>query len=399
MFFVLKIMADMLYQFKLADIFLSFIGLIIIIFNVNKENIQLCFGDVVIVALFFLFSISFIKDISYYFDYFKISSAFLLYFIGRLNFQSDVNIARTLKYGFFLILYINAAVCFAGLGTKIWGHAETFSGLYYFKTDFALMLSFFLVFWLYSTSKHGIIYWISTFLSLFLIFMCNSRIFYLIVVFILYFHYLYKKGKKIFNLRHLILLFCLLILTITLISNLNQIPLFRSRHFISLGYSSFGDLFNQSNMQGRNIIWNNLLSNFNQQPFFVRIFGAGLGFNYLYGIKELNEHSLYIKLIINTGYFGLFIWLLFVLYLLKIINKTIERKNSFITLSLLIIFLIQGISVPTILFTDSSWIPMFFFGCCISKYSGRNTIQTREFSFSKQNYFKCTNVNCTRPCL
>ena len=231
------------------------------------------------------------------------------------------------------------------------------------------MLLYFLIFMLYNCKKNIFSFFVFI-VTVFLIFLSNTRIAYLCTIIILYIFYLYKKkSKNIFKFKTFIVFFLLGFGSIYLLKFLSKTSIFINNKFISIKFDSLSDLFNGSNTQGRNLIWQLLLSKFNSTKLLTRVFGAGMNFNSIYGLSGLNEHSTYIKVLINTGYFVLLTFIIFILKTFLIIRKTKCRKLFFITLSVFSIYLIIGISVPTIMYTNFSWIPMFLIGVSVSYYN------------------------------
>lgn len=371
-FWILKIIFDMFYQIKILIIINFIFLLILLIHSLFVKKIVVSKNDIPIFLLFLLFSISFLKTPSQYTDYLKIISSFFIYFLGRMYYKEFESANKSLYISLFIAFFINLFICIIGKGTIIWGNAKTLRGVYFFKTDFAVMLLYFLVIMLYNSKKNVLNYFV-VISTIFLIFLSNARIAYLCTILILYIFYLYKKkAKSIINFKTFIIIALFGLSTVYLLKLLSQTEIFINNNFISIKFNSLSDLFNASNTQGRNVIWQLLLLKFNSSGFLTRIFGAGMDFNSNYGLSGLNEHSTYIKVLLNTGYFGLLVFIIFILKTLLIIKKIKYRKLSFITVSVFIVYLIIGISVPTIMYTNCSWIPMFLIGMCISHYNSDN---------------------------
>lgn len=366
-FWILKVIFDMFYQIKFLTIFITIFAVILLLHAILKKNLKICYIDWLIIILMLLFTISFIKSPNFYLDYLKIISSFVLYFLGRFYFNEYKECLSGLKFSLLVALIVNFIVCVCGKGTIIWGNAITYRGLYYFKTDFAIELLFFIIFWLYN-SRINLKNIIPCLIAIFLIILCNARIVYLCTLISLFFLYLYKSKNKhnLISLKNLCVILFIGISSLYLLKFLSKTNLFLNNNLISLDFNSISDLFNGSNTQGRNEIWKLLFNNFNSQNLITKIFGAGLDFNSIYGYYGLNEHNLFIKILINTGYFGIFVFFIFIISVLLLIKKEGNKKLCYITFTVFLIYLIVGISVPTILFTNYSWIPMFLIGCCIS---------------------------------
>ncbi len=64
----------------------------------------------------------------------------------------------------------------------------------------------------------------------------------------------------------------------------------------------------------------------------------------------------------TIGYIGLIIFLSWVFMVYKRAQKVSNLKISYITIILLLSFLIAGVSTSTIVFTANTWIPFYFLG-------------------------------------
>lgn len=365
---IAKILFDMFYEIKALSVLITLFAGSLLFYAALKEKIRFHLCDVIIILLCILFTLSLLKSPDYFLDYLKINSCFMLYFIGRYYYLDIDKVWNSLTKALLMALLVNTFVCLIGEGTTVWGSAITYKGLYFFKTDFAVMLIFFLITWIYN-KQIQYASMIPIFLSIVLILLCNARIVYLCTFIIAVLFYQYKnKMKNIISIKSALLLTLSAFVCIFLLKYVSTFSLFASRGLISLSFDSLSDLMDSSNTQGRNEIWALLLTAFNQQDFVTRMFGAGLDFNDFYGLDEFNEHSTYVKLILNTGYLGLILFLLFILKIIGVFNKIENKKISFYSVSIMLVFIIVGVSVPTILYTNCSWLPMFMAGVCVSTY-------------------------------
>ena len=187
-----------------------------------------------------------------------------------------------------------------------------------------------------------------------------------------------RKNKKIISFKNVLMLGCAFLVCIYALRFVSNTKFFQDRGLLSLHFDKLSDLMNASNTQGRNEIWTLLLTAFNRQNIFTKIFGAAMNFNQIFGYSGLNEHNTYVKVLINTGYCGLVLFALLFFIAIKEINDTPDRKLSCYTLSVLMVFLIVGFSVPTILYTNCSWIPLFMIGGCISSAQENYNVEVVE---------------------
>lgn len=366
LFWFLKFVFDMFYTQKIFSIIITIFALLLLVFNFKNNKFKPNIADIFIIIMFILFSTSFFKSTYLYIDYLKIISAFILYFLGRLLFFNENKTEKTILFSLFTVFSINLIICLIGKGSITWGNANTLRGLYFFKTDFACMLCYFLVFWLFNYNKSKSVKLIITIIDILLILLTNARIYYLICIFILVLYYFFCKKQRVYSFKTISTLVLSIIIVIFGISLMSNLSFFKEREMISLSFNSFEDLFDASNTQGRNEVWNALIYNFNNQNLITRTFGTGLDFYIDHGFNGFSEHSTYIKVLLNTGYFGLTVFSLFMITALIAIKKIKSLKLEYIIFILLIIFLVSGISSPTILYINTSWLPMFYAGIAIS---------------------------------
>lgn len=366
LFWFLKFIFDMFYMQKILTVVISLFSFIILIISLKEYKMKFRLTDLFVLIMIILFTRSFLKSTELYIDYLKIVSAFVMYFLGRILYTEENKIEKSILLSLSIVFVINLIVCLTGNGSTIWGSASTLRGLYYFKTDYACMLSFFLTFWLFSYNKNKLCKLIILLISIVLIILTNARIYYLISFMIVIMYFLYKKNKKIISFRTMSTLLLGTIIVIFGISQLSNLTFFREKNMIGLNYNSIEDLYDSSNTQGRNEVWNTLLFNFSKQDIITRTFGTSLDFYKENSYNGYTEHNTYVKVLLNTGYFGLIVFILFICSILLSIRKINDYKTEYLIFTLILIFLVSGISAPTILYVNTSWLPLFYAGLSIS---------------------------------
>ena len=136
--FFLKPMVDMMYKLQILDYLLVFICLICLL---KKCKMILNRMDIAILILMGLFAFSFLRNTNGLSQFFKIESGFLLYFIGR-NYYCHVNkYIHIIRIGFIPVMLVTMITFVTGSGFQMWGNINTFSGLYFFKTDLAVAMA------------------------------------------------------------------------------------------------------------------------------------------------------------------------------------------------------------------------------------------------------------------
>ena len=371
LFWFIKFIFDMFYMQKIFSITITLFAILLFIFSIKNNKYKFKLVDFLVIMMILLFTFSFFKSMDYYIDYLKVISAFILYLLGRMFYMEDGKIQKTITISLLLVFIVNLIVCILGKGSITWGSASTLKGVYYFKTDYASVLTFFLIFWLFNYYKNRIIRYSILSIDLVLIILTNARIYYMISAIIIIMYFMYKKNKKIISFKTISKIFIVGIVVVFFLQLMSNISFFKERNMISLNINSYEDLFSASNTQGRNVVWETLLNNFQKQNLMTRTFGAGLSFYKEYGYQGFTEHSTYVKVLLNTGYVGLIIFVIFIFYIFVVISKVNNKKLEYITFLLFITFLISGISTPTIMYINTSWLPMFYVGVCISYYNSK----------------------------
>ena len=86
--------------------------------------------------------------------------------------------------------------------------------------------------------------------------------------------------------------------------------------------------------------------------------------------SEYGSHSLYVGTLFNLGFVGLMLLLSLIVLIFKAVETMQERKQGdakpYLTLTLLLTFLLSGISVHVLQYSANSWMPMLMFGVAVS---------------------------------
>ena len=363
----LKVMSDMFYQIQVLDILLLAVLGLNLVYMVFTQKLRFCVCDVLIALMGVLFTVSFLKDMAYYRDYVKLISAFMLYFWGRYHYRTADAVSQTLLWAYFIAFLVNIVCCITGNGTVVWGSAVTYRGMYYFKTDFTAMIAFFTVFYFVKDRKFTAIDYVLLVLAGVFTVLANTRIYYMIYSVLLCCVWLYKRNDKLLTWKSITWIVVFAMIGVLSVVILPRLPFFADRQMISLEADNM-----TSNLQGRNNIWGPLFQTFGEQNLLTQLFGAGLSFNDTYGLAGFDEHSLYVKTILNTGYVGMLLWVAFLILIVYYLGKEKNRRTSFQCAMLIGIYSVAGISACTNLFTSTSWFPLLYCGmiCGIEKSSG-----------------------------
>ena len=365
----LKPLADMVYQFPVLDYLL--LGICVVaLFFVAKRIGNLLIVDVLAVVFLALLSVSLLRAFSGVYDYLKLVSAYLLYFLGRGCYGRRQRINRAIIYSHFIVILVNLGCLAVGYGFVTWGSAYTFRGMYYFKMDLALAMVYCIAVILFFTRMN---FWPKLFLLAAaggMLILTNSRISILLAIMVAVLYAVYvrekkQKLKRIFKVRLKMVLVILLVMVLSIfaVQKLAALPALRRYNFLSFTFNSISDFGNVSNTQGRINIWSGILAKFARARFYQRMIGIDLvGATW----KGWETHNTYLRVLYATGYVGLLLFLSFFVALVRRFNRVKNRNLFFFTLSLMLCFLIQGMTATTIIFTQMTWIAFFYAGMCVT---------------------------------
>lgn len=339
-----------------------------------------CLTDYIIILLAILITTAFLRNPAGYANFFKIQSAFLLYFLGRLYVLQKDKAYKALAIAAYIVVYLNLVISLLGLGYLTWaGEARTFAGMYYFKTDLAAAMVIAAVF-IFFYSKIKILKYLTIFGTCpYLVFISNSRAFLVILclIYCMFALYLYekKRGKAIrISWKLVCVLAAALICAIVGIALLTKTPLFQKNAWIGFELSLENGFLDSYNAQSRNIIWAGIMDYFNAQPFTTRFFGIDLISETLHNEIGYPSHSLYIRLLYATGYLGCAVFAFMILQVLRHLKKLDDMQDRvlfYVTASLWLIFLVEGFAYATIDSTQYSWFTFLFTGVTVSMYNSK----------------------------
>lgn len=373
-FFFLKPIVDMLYQFQFLDYIMVVLALILL---AKHHKMRLHGFDILIFFLMLLFFFAFLKNENGLAAFFKIESGFLVYFLGRCYSRNVWSIIPFLKWSFLLIILITAYTFVSGVGFKEWGRIYTFCGLYFFKTDLCTAMAQCTIFFclIHPVKKKN---WFVVATCIFFTLIANARAYYFIVFFIIILAFLYYREIK--TKRQIEISWKLLTIgsasIIGLLFLMNHLSTFLGDRFLLFQFDNLSDLMDSGNTQGRNEVWNDIYNRiFMRKDFITRFFGIDLCSDQSY--LGFNSHNLYLKVLFSIGYFGCFFYGCFILGVVYYLNKIrVDRQLFYVTTALFSIYLFGGISYITIESTQLSWFPMFFLGIVVTKVHAQNELES-----------------------
>lgn len=373
MFLILRIVADLLWQYKAIAVILNILMFVYALVPRRRVTISKSAG-IVLLTFFIFFLILFAAYLKKIDEdstvlFLKVFLSFFLFSIGlqaRLLIRDSILIAKLSV----LIILCHFACSLLNIGYQLWGNVNTYSGIYFFKTDLATAMIICLIYCLYFLKARNWVRHLIIAISVYLIFISNARI-HLLSVFLVLTVYFFRKQiikrpkRTLFLGAPLVAIAFVLVISIVLY--------FLPSRFVSIDFDNF---YSDSNMQGRNNIWDALITQFKAESVSNQISGLGLtadvDISKKFGAPDQahNAHNTYLFILISMGYSGLLLFLLMIyLFLNRFFKLTsismnnVERETFLMVfLSFMLVFLIASLSAVTIAFQQLTWFVFFWAG-------------------------------------
>ena len=375
LFLFLKQIADMLYAWQFLDYgMVLFAGFMLVyqVILVHSSPKNLVHADYMVLALVVLATISCLITPEGYDVYFKVLSAYMLYFVGRVYAERIEECTSAPVWGAYLVIWLN-------FFHRVWRYKGLFQHMdnngefYYFKTDLTFgMLTgvIFITIW----GKNRILKWVTIALVVpYMTLYSLSRSGWAMIVplYFLLLCYLIEKyrGERLKVSPRLLLggVFAVVLMILLAIT-------YYAMLLPELNLASLQEHFTRTRgvLHTRGEIWPILWENLLHMPWLNRIFGAGWVGDTLLLLhydKPANEsHSLYMKLLFSTGFLGIAVFATFSVFLFLLIRKMKNRELFYLLCGFWFLFLGFGITYSSITSVQMSWFPFLFAGMAVSEW-------------------------------
>ena len=363
-----KPLADMVWSAFWIDIALTAGAILAFVVLVTERQVRFGIPDVIALFLVLLVFHSWGGDASALSAMVKMTSAFLLYYVGRTAAPYCESVIKALRVSSLICVAVCLLMYVLGIGFKIWGSSRTYCGPYFFKTDLAFAMTFAAVLLLYW--KDGPRWrFLAVAACAFLVFESNARAYYFIFVIALALYIAWRYSVRI-GFKVVIGVALGIVALLELLNIVTSAGLL-GNSFIGFQFNSLSDLFSGSNTQGRNEIWTVLIGMIEAASPLDQLFGIDLTSDLIsVNGSEYGSHSLYVGTLFNLGVVGLILLLTLIVLIFSSVEVTQERKRGdsmpYITLTLLLTFVLSGISVHVLQYSANSWMPMLVFGMAVS---------------------------------
>lgn len=362
-FLFAKQLVDMLYQYRALDYFMVIMVFFLLIYQIAlvrpdiRKRFMLTDGIVVVLGL--LLTFTFLKTGSGYQTYFKVMSAFLIYFVGRVYYDRIKECYGTLTFASYLVVYINLLDRIMKFGPSLTSVTDAGGDLYFYDTDMAFAMILAMVF-IAMFGRNSVFKLLTIFVVCpYMVFFSDAGIQMVLMIAIyaiiaVYLMELILDHKKLSGV--LLSMMILGLLGIVLLIYMPVLGLGNSEYMSSLFQNRF---LNQNNMYSRYADWRMILDSCRGQSPSAKLLGIGMG-------AEVNIQSLYIKIFYSLGYVGLGLTVLMIISIMYYVTRVEDRKTFYLAVIMAVLLLGSGVTVNSMESTQMSWFPLLFAGMVIS---------------------------------
>lgn len=383
-FLFIKQFVDMLYQYQILDYGMVIFAIGLIAYKFFKEKMyidfkrRICIEDAVITGLAVIFFASFCRNTSFYGVFFKVLSAFLIYYLGRVYGFDKEKYGKWLSLAGYLVIYSNFIYRCYLFGWKLFVSEELIQNgildtgaFYYYKTDLAVGIIISSAF-VYAFSKIKYLKWFTVWgIAGYMVFYSYARTAMILLVaeyLLIIFYEISKKNAGIRVTKTGIncinaIIYILVIGAFIFI----QVKVKNDVSFHPMVVDESGKATVLEKLfHGRHVIWWETTKYFSTQNLMTRMLGIDLGTEYLHNSMGDRMHSMYFKTLYSVGYIGVLFLTAFVTCTLKNIIQCKDKVISYVTVALLFVFLFMGLTIESLELTQMSWYMMLFCGAIVT---------------------------------
>ena len=366
-FLFLKPIVDMCFKARWLDYLMVLFALLLfgyqlILVRPSVRN-RLVFADVSLLLIGLLISVTFIRDGEGYTAYFKIISAILMYFLGRIYYDRILECQGALVLSSYIVIWINFIQRILTFGCSLFLIKNAEGDFYYSDTDMAIAMLMGLIIIAYFGKnkwyKAVTIFLTAPYMILFSDAGVQKALLFGIFAMLILYVWEWVSEKRIFsNIALLFIMFSLLLIVALLF-----LPLFNGQPdyipFFEKMSNLTGGLLDSTNMAARISGLRKAYFDISSASYIEKMFGIDMGMRYGIG-------CLYIKILYSVGIVGFLFALSILIAIFRYAFNVEDRKSYYVTLSLLVLFLGSGVVINSMETVQLSWIPLMFAGMCVS---------------------------------
>lgn len=390
-FFIAKQIVDILYEFSILDYGMLIFAAGLFIYRFVSKKIYkslkefVIWPDIIVFLLMLVYVYVIIRHPeNSYKPFVKTMSAFTIYFLGRVFGKEIADKSTGVALVSYIIVYANLIMRFVEyfhekltgqfLPRQTWNFVAS-GALYMYKTDLALALTITSIFIYAYAKKNWFKYFTIFIVTTAVIFSTTARmgqlIFIIELLFIIYCElrkYLAGKGKKLFHISEKLIvtvgIFVMIFITVFFVSL--QFSIVHERRYEDLGLTDEQIYKYQDLFHARHVVWWNALNYYSNQDFHTRAVGIDLWSESQLNYENDRFHCLYMKMIYSVGYIGTYLFFIFLTMTFVSISRLKGFKIKYLTIAFLMMFLLIGISMEALEYTQMTWYPFAFVGAVMT---------------------------------
>ena len=362
-FLFAKQIVDMLYQYRILDYTMVVFVLLLLVYQTAlvRPDIRKHFtaADGIVLLFSLLLTINFLKTMTGYQIYFKVLSALLIYFVGRIYYDRIKECYGALVSAAYIVIYLNFFIRIYHFGVALIKVGNAGGDLYYYDTDMAFAMILAMVF-ITMFGKNSLFKIITSFVICpYMVFFSDAGIqkILMIAVYVILIIYLMELVLSSRRFPGILLVVMLLGLIGSVVVIYLPVMGFDNVELVLKLFS--GRLLDNSNMYIRYTDWQKIMKICSSQGITAKLFGIGLG-------SEISIQSLYIKIFYAAGYMGLLLAVLLITNIMYYVVKVDDRKVFYLAVIMAVLLLGTGVTVNSMEATQMSWFPFMFAGMVIS---------------------------------
>lgn len=363
LFLFAKQLVDMLYPYRILDYIMVVFVLLLLVYQTAlvRPDIRkrITLSDGIVLLLFLLLTVSFFRTMKGYQIYFKVLSAFLVYFMGRIYYDRIKECYGALVSASYLVIYLNLLTRLRHFGLALTRVSNAEGDLYFSDTDMAFAMILAMVF-IVMFGRNTLLKVITAFVICpYMVFFSDAGIQKMLmgavyVILVIYLMELIFRKRKLSGTLLVVMLAGLLGVVAII-----YLPVMGFER-VDLVVGLFrGSLLDQSNMYSRYKDWQAVLEICGSQGMAEKLFGINMG-------ADIVVQSLYIKIIYALGYVGIALAALLIANVMYYVVKVEDRKTFYLAVILAVLLLGSGVTVNSMEVTQMSWFPLLFSGMVIS---------------------------------
>lgn len=362
-FLFIKQFVDMLYPYKVLDYLMVGLAVFMLVYQLLLVRPNLCrqFNviDGIVILLGGQFSVQFLRSMGSYEVYFKILSAFLLYFMGRAYYDRIQECYGALVAAAYLIVYLNLGKRILQFGLSLTEVVNAGGDLYSCDTEMAFAMILAMVF-ITMFGRNSVFKLLTIFVTCpYMVFFSDAGIQKVLMILVYGIIFLYIAELILRKPKLTGGLLTVLIIGLLAVIGLIYLPIMGAIEAETVVGLLEGKFINSQSMHSRYTIWTGIIEECRSQGPLAQWFGTGLA-------GGVYEESLYIRLFYQLGFTGIILGLLFVINLVYYVVKVKDRKTFYLLVSMLVLFLGSGVAINSMEMVQMSWFPFLFAGMVVS---------------------------------